>query len=201
MRLPILQAMAIVATWFLASSSQGDNLTYPVNPVNLSNGYAVSGGFITTDGTLGPLAVSNILDFEFVVSGPYPYTFTHSSPVAVDVFIEGQVEASSKEIFLPPDLLDPIGVRNRLSVFVDLDGDKAYENGITYFSGTFVDLDDETISSLTLIQIGISTPEGTKGAFWRVDPSTRLSIATIPEPATILLGSLVACLAGITRRR
>jgi hypothetical protein len=49
-------------------------ITYDVVTVDWTGGHSLT-GTIETDGTLGALTSSNILDVNLVVSGPYPYTF------------------------------------------------------------------------------------------------------------------------------
>jgi hypothetical protein len=49
---------------------------YQITPVNLSVSGTSFTGTITTDGTLGPLAPSNVVDWEIGVSGPIAFTIT-----------------------------------------------------------------------------------------------------------------------------
>ena len=82
-------ATAVILTAACSPFSFAANITYFVEPTALplkdeidqiENDYTLDGGFITTDGTLGPLAAANIVDYRIDVSGPYPFVFRHSSP-------------------------------------------------------------------------------------------------------------------------
>jgi hypothetical protein len=183
--------LAVVALGF-TTSSLAENRTYQVNPVKLAKGYAVSGGHITTDGTLGPLAVSNILDFAFEVTGPHSYTFSLASPASVAVEIGGQLSATTEQLVLPPDL-DPSREVNYLRVYVDLNDDNAYENLLSYTSGTYVLEDDVSLRTYSYAHVGarFSIPNGKLAeSKWITKPSCSLVIASIPEPTSLLLALL-----------
>ena len=46
---------------------------YNIAPYTLDNGYSIDGGFIETNGTIGNLAEADILDYEIIVDGAFPY--------------------------------------------------------------------------------------------------------------------------------
>lgn len=102
-RLPSLPSVVFVLSLAFPSVALADNITYLVEPYLFPgfnpNLYSIDGGFITTNGTLGELAVSDILDYEFVVSGPLPYTFRPTSPAA-SLSTHG-VTATLSRVFLP----------------------------------------------------------------------------------------------------
>ena len=78
-----------------SDASAGD-ITYFVEPVTLSDGdgYTIDGGWITTNGTLGPLSASDILDYEVTVAGgAFPFVFRPREPYS-DVRLRGTVSAT-----------------------------------------------------------------------------------------------------------
>ena len=96
----------------LAASSAFGSIVYQVEPFTLSDGYAVAGGTITTDGTLGILSASSILDYEISVTGLVPHVFSFSNPnarvgiITPNTTNQGRTIASATEISLPAPL-DP----------------------------------------------------------------------------------------------
>ena len=112
----------LVATFIITSSlffpyvACAVDTTYLVEQVPLDNGYSIDSEFITTNGTLGQLAPSNIVDYEFQVSGPtFPYTFTPLNPGA-NLEIRGVITATPTEILLPIDTNPSNNVFNDFAV-------------------------------------------------------------------------------------
>lgn len=58
----------------LVTSAYSD-ITYHVLPVALSNGYEITGGTITTNGTIGLPSESDFKGFSITVAGPVATTF------------------------------------------------------------------------------------------------------------------------------
>ena len=86
-RMGVKCIVSIAATIHVAicEGTSAVDITYKVKPLTLSEGYAIDGGFITTNGTLGPLQESDIQDYEIRVSGPgFPFVF---NPTNQSVFI------------------------------------------------------------------------------------------------------------------
>ena len=83
-----------------AASPYAYAITYNVAPVDLSDGYAITGGFIETNGQIGPLMNSDITSYQVSVSGPNPYVFEPSNPGAF-YEVEGNVTDSLSAITLP----------------------------------------------------------------------------------------------------
>ena len=76
--------------------------TYNVIQVTLQNGYAIAGGTITTDGTMGILSLSDITGYEIQVTGTVPYTFKPSNPASA-ILLSGSLIASSLDLTLQID--------------------------------------------------------------------------------------------------
>ena len=96
--LPICFLFALVVANL---SATGQGTTYEMLPVILSNGYEATGGFITTDGTTGQIFDTNIIDYEVVVTGPVPYTFSPSNPKAILQGGGNGFDATETDLTLP----------------------------------------------------------------------------------------------------
>jgi len=78
----LLVCVVTALSFSLASTVRAD-IVYTVAPVALSGGYNVS-GFIETDGTLGVLSPTDVLDYQIDVSGgALPFTFLPTQPGAL----------------------------------------------------------------------------------------------------------------------
>ena len=180
---------AAAATLALPTISNG--AVYQVEPVIISEGFSIDGGFIETDGTLGPLAASNILDYEFRTSIPgYPYVFTPDTPRAS--LTAGAIEATAAEILLPVDT-EPGPPINLLSVadFEDpfpLCQTCAYRvDYINFFA------DPPLTPDWTIIRVGIFDSEGVFSVLdaLQLEPPQAVTIARAPIPGDHNLDGMV----------
>lgn len=200
---------------FLAMSlvtSNAHAIRYNVEPYVLPRDYAISGGFIETDGTIGQLGVDNITDVSIVVIGPRSHTFGFALGLA-------GMTASELELVLEPvDDPSPFDVSSlilhdvvgsscdfgtshicyTLSYRVGVDGQEVGQPGGTIASVISYEFIEEGCDPLG--QGGcIRDFEG--GGVVLPDQS-RLIIATVPEPSsTILTLTAVVFVAGMRRRQ
>lgn len=85
-----------------ANSKLDADIIYEINPVILSNGFEISGGHITTDGSIGDdFGSASILDYEINITGTFDFTFSPSSRLARIFTVDQEIEVTDTEIFLP----------------------------------------------------------------------------------------------------
>ncbi len=168
------------------------NITYIIEPVSLSGFYTVTGGFITTNGTLGPLSPTDILDYEFQVSGLVGYVFNPGNPASA-INIQGTVTATPSQIELPIDS-DPDVTGNGMfitafdntpSVCIDCAQRLTYSNNLAVFQ-----LEASRVVYEVFTEPDVPEPEFL--AFTTTSPQIVQTIATVPEPSSIML-SLRVC--------
>ena len=97
-----LTSLLCLGSAAVATAAIDPGAVYQVQPYALSDGFAVAGGFIETDGTIGALTIDNIMDFEIEVSGRMPYVFRPDSPGA-RFGIAGQIVATPTTIEVSVD--------------------------------------------------------------------------------------------------
>jgi hypothetical protein len=187
-----------------------ESVIYRIEQVSLSGGYAIDGGFITTNGVLGQLSASDILDYEVHISGPLSFVFRPSGQSA-STNISGQVIATATSIFIPVAPDPPVGERNQLS-FAAMDNLPPECNTCTQ-TVTFAKLssvsDPSGGTGLGLAEPVISffnsgLPVGdlvtiTGGGTLR--PLAPLTVATVPEPTAFMSSLLGICGSLVARRR
>lgn len=152
-------------------------LTYGVTTVALTNGYMVSGGYITTNGKLGAIAAADILDYRFNVTGLYSFEFSPHSGFSPNIQLVGELWATGESLVLPwSSLPQPT---NTLSL-LDAVGRQNYS--LYYQNGVYDPHESASRVSYFLIP---STP-GVTGS--RDFPyGNAMTIAIIPEPGSVLL--------------
>ena len=67
--------LCVILSLTVVETTHADTVRYNVEPVTLAHDYAITGGFIETNGTMGPLAASDITDYEINVAGSLPFVF------------------------------------------------------------------------------------------------------------------------------
>jgi len=188
--LRMVSSLIVVAS----ACSQAFSLTYNIKPVALSEGYSIAGGHITTDGTLGLLGESNILDYRVEVDGSFPFVF-HTANNDGAARITGIVEASPTSISVPMY----VDQRNRLSFLAEeLSFPGCYFcNESLGYSQSFIPFPGNTISAIRFQMV--QPPDFGLNLFVSVqhvgDSLIPIVVAFIPEPTTCTLAVAALCLA------
>lgn len=68
--------------------------------VPLDSGYEIAGGTITTAGTIGVISDTNIVEYNALITGPFPYVFTPSNPES-SITVLHDVIATESSITIP----------------------------------------------------------------------------------------------------
>ena len=195
----IVGACLLVMTFALP----GWSTTYKVLPRSLSNGYSVAGGFITTNGTLGALSPSDIVDYEFNVAGiRFPFDLNPANPFP-NLRINGQVIATPTEIVLPIDTDPDSALFNELAIDAfDNDIDPNCQNCVQLLSyGNSLDQVNNlnrSNFSFTVVDLSDSNPIDAGGDSF--EPQQSVTIARVPEPGcfALIFGCVIALM--FTRR-
>ena len=161
---------------------------YVVEPVALSDGYAITGGFIETN-TVGPLTAGDITDYLFTVEGEVPYVFSPSNQFSIST--HGTVLATEGQVMLPAvPAGSAFGVHNDISITSRFDTDRGYAN-LSYATGYDILLSP----SIKYDHSGIPDVDGDPFRLSRprmnVPDHTTIVVATVPEPATATL--MISC--------
>ncbi len=179
---------------------------YVVEPVALSDGYAITGGFIETD-TIGPLRPIDITDYLITVEGEVPHVFSPSNPGASISIHGGPVLAIDGQIILPPppagaDFGDHVDLHfssSSTSVHC-VPGDRCgagliYANGYDLFLSPHIGYNHSGIPDVD-------------GDIWTsnqpriyVPGQTTIVLARVPEPSTVTLFFLGVCVFTTRRQR
>jgi PEP-CTERM motif len=179
-------AEAAVLSFGLGGLASAANIIYPIQNYSADQNGATLSGSITTDGTIGPLAISDILSWTWTItpSGGAPFTYA-SGDLGAGIHLEGTVVASPSEI-----TISAVGIENGIVLFDTLNGVPQLNYFRTPASGFY---DGET-DHLAIW----STPDPAMGGH---DPWI-IAALTVPEPSTLaLLGIAAACVAVRERRR
>lgn len=107
-----MREMIVSAALFglcVSTPSEAD-MTYPVVPYVIGFGYEVKGGFIKTDGTIGQINATHILDYSIVVDGPLPYTFLPANPISAITFTPNSLGVGLTATPLSLSLIDLDGL-------------------------------------------------------------------------------------------
>ena len=177
-------------------------LTYDVNPVTLSNNYSVSGGYIRTNGTLGLLSASDILDYRLEIIGEIPFVFEPTNAEA-NIRVDGVVEATPTELILPQSTTN----RNRLSFSAEVwpihDECIPCLELLTYVQSVPTFGLPSTGIVYDLLELGDGSPEDTifLGGSFNSQPQVEIIVASIPEPTTATLALAALSLVMGWRRR
>ena len=172
------------------------NVTYLIEPVTLNHEFAIDGGSITTNGTLGPLSSSDILDYEVRVSGPYPYVFRPSNPSKA-VIVSGVLDASSATLELPevPEAGSLLDASNRFSFWARDNASADCTNCLQFigweniWTSTFPSGElRKTAITYNFSELGVPNPNPNVLVSNAVfGSSDGILVATIPEPSSLLL--------------
>jgi len=179
-------------------------ITYKINSWTLdrlSDEYLISGGFITTNGTLGPLSAEDIIDYRIEVTGPVPFVFLPTNPTGTNVSnlvsVRGVVEASATELFLPL-LVPPTSQNspNRITFWAQdhsIDGcfnciqELSYQQKDNFFP--------DSVILFRMTPGGDGGQEGfTVGDIVYQPPLTQIVVASVPECTTCSLALAALCL-------
>jgi hypothetical protein len=163
------------------------NITYTIiDYPKMQNGWTLSGS-ITTNGTIGPLGVNDILSWSFMIkNGTSSYAYNSGTEnVADSIGFGGQVMASATQITLPP----AAGMNTNRLVFFGA-GDKAdliwvqkgptANNNVSYYEADYVVGANEQNQAW---YTPTATLDGT---------NTTWVIASVPEPSSVYLAALGA---------
>jgi hypothetical protein len=178
-------------------------VSYRLEPVDISGMLVVTGGNITTDGTLGPLSASNILSmtvdvsYQTIMGGPSGFEVLDGSTTLdlmnSDLMIEGLVEATPGGIRVVQ--ATESGESNKLSIVGE---DLA---SVTWLSAHYdIDLDDLPGGRRTGFNNATFVFAPPAGAIIGGLPESGLIARVVPEPSAIWL-ALIAIGAGCSRRR
>ena len=195
-----LIALTVLMFTLVVTCQFASATTYNVIPVTLPDGYAIAGGTITTNGTMGILSLSDITGYEVQVTGIVPYTFKPSNPASA-ILLGGSLIASSLDLTLQIDSdPGPLG-GNALSI-QSLDNTSPacancfqrvrWENFLlgpgeaSTRRYEFKDDDD----NVPLIDSRLV-----------IIPQVILVVATVPEPTCFMLSLLGMCLVGLAARK
>lgn len=102
----LLLVVLVLIVTPLCSCLEAYGLTYKIHPLVYHNGYELTGGTITTDGTLGRILPGNIVSYTASVTGPYSFTFDSSSSSSL-IALVGNIEATPTEIVVPVRQMSP----------------------------------------------------------------------------------------------
>ena len=188
-----LQILLFLFFLLLSNIAQSANITYSVETIQLEGGYSIAGGHITTNGKIGTLSETDVLDYKFDVTGPIPYVFLPTNPLA-DLSILG-AEATANEIVLPEIIRPDEGFRIfRIQELITINNTKHLGYISSYFLGN-------TSGGSTVISYSnLHLPELFTGSTQRrYTPHRAVVVARIPEPSTITYATLGLCF--FTRRR
>ncbi len=175
---PALAGAAFVCLVQLASTCEGSYI-FTVNQVDLGDGYLLSGGFIETDIDSGNLTPADILDYQIVVTGPVPFTFSPTNPDPA-IYVDETVSVTPEEIVVPINS-QTLGVHgNLLSFAATVDG---FDRGIDFYNTNVAKLGPRTT-----IEYYNDSPPDYVDAVAGFDPPIPIQIAAaVPEPSTVLL--------------
>lgn len=164
---------------------------YFIQPVALENGFTIAGGFIETNGTIGPLVATDIIDYEVQLAGPLPVLF-YPDAAGASVAIKGSVLASDVSISVPTvnaggawNAFDLHAEETFLSLCETCIQDLGWNNLWKLATWRYEFMGDPPVS-----------PPNPPGFFElaavRLQPPIDIVVASIPEPNTLFLGAL-AC--------
>jgi PEP-CTERM motif-containing protein len=190
--IPRITALVIA---LCASEHLFADITYRIEPADIDGSYVVTGGSMTTDGTLGPLAASNIRSvsvdirltayvgnssgvFE-VLDGSTTLDLTNAT-----LAIEGLVEATPTGIQM--DHATQVGESNKLSLIGNegagvIWSSAHYEFDLSEFGGT------GTTSGFSH-NIAVFAPPA--GATFARLPQSGLIAQVVPEPSAMVMAML-----------
>jgi hypothetical protein len=196
-------AIFAVVVFCVSYPASASNL-YSVDPVALSGGYAVSGGFIETD-SLGSITEANIIDYSINVTGPFPYVFTPLNPGAnVDTTLPAgttaELSASNTSLKLSKQADHSFFVRLRFSASDNSFHPDCVSCDLSVGFVTQVS-SGEDVNFVSLSMEDFSDSDPFINVISAGQPGNMIQIGTyVPEPSTFLL-ACVACGIAIFRRQ
>lgn len=166
--------------------------TYFIEPIALSNGYAIDGGFIETNGTTGHIDATVIVDYEVQVTGSLPVLFrpTESS---LGFYVDGVLLASNVSISVPT--YTSSGEETWIVLQIDDHSDHftALSPNCETWQHTLIWNDTAASTTWQYQVVGDPPVPLAPPCYYDVpaqltlQPPVDLVIATVPEPATLLL--------------
>jgi hypothetical protein len=187
-----------------ASTSAAGNMIY--NLVSPTNGYVVTGR-VTTNGKIGLLTTSDIVEWSFMVTAPNGNSFQQRSSETTGRVSMINATASATEIFLlyPPA---PTGGQNNLgfylgggwiseawSLYYITDSQPAGSHGPTEYYNDIIQGFHKPAQTDTM-----DVHFQQRNEYWSQPPATPFVIAVVPEPTCMALLALGGLLA-LCRRR
>jgi hypothetical protein len=180
------------------NSAHAQPIRYRVKPISLSDGYAITGGFIETDGTIGSLFAGNIVDYEVRVTGIYPFVFTPYN-LAAQVSIQGNVFSTVDGIHVPIDSMSTAAdtqgfgfIAKIEDIYYGLSWRNDYEIWSYPEVGSYT-FDSSSISYTSIDPRIINGWHANSG--WGKSPQRAISVAFVPEPSSsaVCLMAVVIC--------
>jgi len=186
--------VCIFALAVVVSTSAAGNISY--NLVCPTNGYTVT-GTVTTNGKIGLLTTSDIVEWSFMVTAPNGNSFQQRSSETTGRVSMINATASATEIFLlyPPA---PTGGQNNLgfylgggwiseawSLYYITDSQPAGSHGPTEYYNDIIQGFHKPAQTNTQ---DVSFQQ--KNEYWSQPPETPFVVAVVPEPACMALLAL-----------
>lgn len=195
--------------WLLVATvcmcQQAVALTYQIHPVVYDNGYELTGGTITTDGTLGLILPENIVAYSATITGPNPHMFNSSSSTS-GILIFNDVVATATEIVVPVRETMS-GIETNGLVFLDSDLPASTCPDCTIWqqwTNGYIRTSPSSYRSLSLVGVDFrfnTSAPAPRGGGVVYSPQRELVVAiVIPEPTTCTLALVGLCMT-MRRRR
>ena len=161
----LLTWLLLLVVLLVPNSVSATPIIYDIGTINFPGGHTATGS-ITTNGTLGPLAIADITSWTITVIGPMPFLFTDASPLsnlgttdtlsasATELSTAGAFRVSDRDNSLPEcsDCVQVIGW-----------GSSVHGDGYIYLFREAFDPDPSVIDVLPApihpIVIGVAVPE------------------------------------------
>lgn len=192
----------LMLTLWLLGGQTAIAVVYQIEPSLFNFGgepeHQLTSGYIQTDGSIGQLTSSSILDYELHVEGLYPFSFRASDPTA-SLHQLGDLVATPTHIVIPA--IQASNGRNEL-IFQASDNSSPDCTSCTqslawYQVRTF----QVNQSSSQFIFRDTADLDPDVEPFWFFDFGIDLTVATaVPEPANWLASPLLCCVLVATRR-
>ena len=195
-----LVALTVLMFTLVVTCRFASATTYNVIPVTLPDGYAIAGGTITTNGTMGILNLSDITGYEIQVTGTVPYTFKPNNAASA-IFLGGLLIASPLDLTLQIDSDPGSSGSNVLSIL-------SRDNTSTPCANCFqrvrwenvflspgeastrrYEFKDENDNDPLIDSRLVTLPQGL------------LVVATVPEPTCFMMSLLSMCVVDLAARK
>lgn len=194
----LMTCFLLLSSLMVTLNSASADTIYNVVPYQLSDGYEIVGGTITTDDTVGDAQVdffrANIIDYEIIVTGPINLTFSPNN-FAADIFsLDAGVVVTPTEIYVEAQAVgDFAELRFRAREFLPINTVRTIQDVRWGQGGS-----PTQRSSVGFIDSGGPTNQGNLNFTPMLD---RLVVATVPEPAAGVFHCAMLVFAVCARRK